>query len=42
MPTHDATTLELVSLMALNQKSEEMPTHLTTLEGADSDSDAVA
>jgi hypothetical protein len=41
MSTH-ATTLDVVSLMTLNLKGEEMPTHPTTLEGADSDAAACA
>jgi hypothetical protein len=42
VPTHDAATLELVSLMALNLKREEVRTrtHATALGGSDSDAAA--
>jgi hypothetical protein len=40
MPTHDATALELVALVALDLGGGEMPTHAATLEGADSDAAA--
>jgi hypothetical protein len=40
MPTHDATTLELVALVTLDLGDEEMPTHAATLERAGSDAAA--
>jgi hypothetical protein len=38
--TTRGTTLEVVSLMTLDLKGEEMPTHATALEGSDSDAAA--